>query len=196
MESYCIVGVQERSNIRRCRITKRSRPRSAGMRVLVRIQISNSTTPLFSPLLCHCCLYGQVGYHLKAGTYIGDSNNGHKLGSFTTQCDLALIQSGEQELRSNQTSASHALNLSGLKRAHYFNVISDGMPAKIVKHCCHSDYCNTSSSVLHVVSITRNSFLVICSVKTLNLTEIPEEALNDLIRTSLGPHGKVDWNLH
>jgi len=62
---------------------------------------------------------------LKERTYVGGSNTGHKLGSFTTQCDLALIQSGEQELRSNQTSASHALNLSGIKRAHF--VTSDLM---------------------------------------------------------------------
>jgi hypothetical protein len=54
------------------------------------------------------------------------------LGSFTTQCDLALIQSGEQELRSNQTGASHALDLSGIKRAHYINLRSDGILARIV----------------------------------------------------------------
>jgi hypothetical protein len=63
------------------------------------------STPLFSPLLCHFCLYGQVGYRLKVRTCVSNSNTGHKLGSFTTQCDLALIQSGEQELRSSQTSA-------------------------------------------------------------------------------------------
>jgi hypothetical protein len=105
--------------IRRSRITKKSLPRLASVGVVIKIRISNLPSPLFSLLLCYCCLYGQVGCRLQVRAWFGNSNTGHKLGSLTIQCDLALIQSGEQELRLNQTSASHALNLSGLKRAHY-----------------------------------------------------------------------------
>jgi hypothetical protein len=133
---------------------KRARPHSARIRVFIRIQISNINSSILSssmPLLS----IRPSWVPFESRTCVSDSNTGHKLGSFTTQCDLALIQSGEQELRSNQTSASHALNLSGIKRAHYVNFRSDGILARIVKYCCcHSDSRNRSSSVVNAIFIT------------------------------------------